>query len=148
MSQHSTNDFPNKPHERPPARKNLGGRVMGHPVGCTIMPNTWKLYRKLYFQTVYLTGKLTRAQVDSGKVTVLSAASGDQISSTYQEKGHGLFTYFLLKGIRNGDVTSQDGSIRIDDLYSYMKPQIERIARKQYNNEQTPQLVAPDRRTK
>jgi len=74
-------------------------------------------------------------------VTVLAASSGEQTSSTYDEKGHGLFTYFLLKGIRNEDVVRSDGSLKIDDLYSYLRPQVERIARKQYNNEQTPQLI-------
>jgi hypothetical protein len=78
-------------------------------------------------------------------MTVLAAASGDQISSTYKDKGHGLFTYFMLKGIKHEDVTRPDGSIKIDDLYSYVKPQVERIARKQYNNEQTPQLIESKR---
>ena len=77
----------------------------------------------------------------SGNMTVLSASSGEQISSTYDEKGHGLFTYFLLKGIKNEDVVKPDGSIKLDDLFGYLKPQVERIARKQYNNEQTPQLI-------
>ena len=74
-------------------------------------------------------------------MTVMSASSGDQISSTYDEKGHGLFTYFILKGIKNEDVVRPDGSIKMDDLFGYVKPQVERIARKQYNNEQTPQLI-------
>ncbi len=78
-------------------------------------------------------------------MTVLSASSGDQTSSTYDEKGHGLFTYFLLKGIKNEDVVMPDGSLRMDDLYGYIKPQVGRIARKQYNNEQTPQLIDPKR---
>ena len=76
----------------------------------------------------------------SRNMTVLSASSGEQISSTYDEKGHGLFTYFLLKGLKNEDVVKPDGSIRMDDLFGYIKPQVQRIARKQYNNEQTPQL--------
>jgi len=79
----------------------------------------------------------------SKNVTVLSASSGEQISSTYDEKGHGLFTYFMLKGIKNEDVVRSDGSIKMDDLFGYIKPQVERIARKQYNNEQTPQLIGP-----
>jgi uncharacterized caspase-like protein len=74
-------------------------------------------------------------------MTVLSASAGDQISSTYDEKGHGLFTYFMLKGIKNEDVVNPDGSIKMDDLFGYIKPQVERISRKQYNNEQTPQLM-------
>ena len=76
-------------------------------------------------------------------MTVLSASSDDQISSTYDEKGHGLFTYFMLKGMKYEDVVRKDGSLKIDDLYSYLKPQVERIARRQYNNEQTPQLIEP-----
>jgi uncharacterized caspase-like protein len=76
-------------------------------------------------------------------MTVLSASSGDQTSSTYDEKGHGLFTYFMLKGIKNENVTRPDGSLKLDDLFGYVKPQVERIARKQYNNEQTPQLIEP-----
>ena len=82
----------------------------------------------------------------SKNMTVLSASSGDQISSTYDEKGHGLFTYFMLKGIKNEDVIKQDGSIKMDDLFGYIKPQVERIARKQFNNEQTPQLIEPKKK--
>jgi uncharacterized caspase-like protein len=77
----------------------------------------------------------------SKNIKVMAAASGDQISSTYKDKGHGLFTYFMLKGIKNEDVVKQDGSIALSDLFSYLKPQVERIARKQYNNEQSPQLI-------
>jgi uncharacterized caspase-like protein len=84
---------------------------------------------------------LQKTVVLTRNMTVLSASSGVQISSTYKEKGHGLFTYFLLKGIRDEDTVRQDGSLNVGDLYGYIKPQVERIARKQYNNEQTPQLI-------
>lgn len=84
---------------------------------------------------------LQNNMVLSKNITVMSASSGEQISSTYDEKGHGLFTYFMLKGIKNEDVVKKDGSIAISDLFSYLKPQVERIARKQFNNEQTPQLI-------
>ena len=70
------------------------------------------------------------------RIAILSASSGGQISSTHEEKGHGLFTYFLLKGIK-------DGNSELGTLYNYLKPQVERIARKTYNNEQTPGLIAP-----
>lgn len=77
----------------------------------------------------------------SRNMTVLSASAGDQISSTYDEKGHGLFTYFMLKGIKNEDVVRQDGSLDVASLFDYIKPQVSNIARKKYNNEQTPQLI-------
>jgi caspase domain-containing protein/ankyrin repeat protein len=72
----------------------------------------------------------------SDRVAILSASSGSQISSTHEKKGHGLFTYFLLKGIK-------EGNSELGTLYNYLKPQVERIARKTYNNEQTPGLIAP-----
>ena len=80
----------------------------------------------------------------SANMQVMSAASGQQQSSGYEEKGHGLFTYFLLKGIKNEDVTAKDGSLEVGDLFDYLKPQVERIARKQFNNEQTPRLIQPN----
>jgi len=75
----------------------------------------------------------------SKNMIVMSASSGDQISSTYEEKGHGLFTYFMLKGIK-------DGITEIGELFDYLKPHVGRTARKVYNNEQTPQLVAPEKK--
>jgi len=72
----------------------------------------------------------------SDRIAILSAAAENQISSTHEEKGHGLFTYFFLKGIK-------DGNSELGTLYNYLKPQVERIARKTYNNEQTPGLIAP-----
>ncbi|MBI5888401.1 MAG: caspase family protein [Deltaproteobacteria bacterium] len=77
------------------------------------------------------------------KIAVLSASSGEQTSSTYEEKGHGLFTYFLLKGIKDDDNANKNGTVEIGELFDYIKPQVERIARKVYNNEQTPQMTAP-----
>ncbi len=79
-------------------------------------------------------------------VTVISASSGDEISSTYEEKRHGLFTYYLLKGIKGEGDENKDGKIEIGELYAYLKPQVGRTARKLYNNGQSPQLIAPNER--
>lgn len=65
------------------------------------------------------------------RITVLSAAAGDQISNSYQEKGRGLFTYFLLKGLKEkGDFKG---------AYEYLGPEVSRVARRVYNSDQTPQ---------
>jgi hypothetical protein len=74
-------------------------------------------------------------------IVTLSATSGDQLTSTYDEKGHGLLTYVMLKGIKSEDILRQDGSIKINDLYSYVKAHVERIARQQYKSDQSPQLI-------
>ncbi|MBI3564244.1 MAG: caspase family protein [Elusimicrobia bacterium] len=76
-------------------------------------------------------------------MSVLAASADDETSSTYDEKGHGLFTYFVLKGIRDENALRSDGSLDVRGLYGYVKEQVRRVARKRYNNEQTPQLLAP-----
>lgn len=76
-----------------------------------------------------------------GKTIVLSASQGDQVSSTYDQKGHGLLTYFFLKGLQGEADKNKDGSVDLAELFNYLKPQVERKARRDFNNEQTPQLL-------
>jgi uncharacterized caspase-like protein len=66
------------------------------------------------------------------RLTVLSASAGDQISNSYQDKGHGLFTYFLLKGLR------QKGA-DFKAAFDYLQPEVAKTARREYNADQTPQ---------
>ena len=66
------------------------------------------------------------------RITVLAASAGDQISNSYQEKGHGLFTYFLLKGLR------QKGE-DMRGVFDYLKPEVSRVARREFNADQDPQ---------
>lgn len=77
----------------------------------------------------------------TGKTVVLAASSGEQVSTTYEQKRHGLFTYFFLKGLRGEADRNQDGGIDLRELFEYLKPQVERVARREFNNEQTPQLL-------
>ena len=78
----------------------------------------------------------------SGKTIVLTASGGDQISNSFEEQGHGLLTYFFLKGLQGEGDVNKDGVIQMTELYDYLKPNVQRVSRKQYNNEQTPQLLA------
>ena len=71
-----------------------------------------------------------------GSLTVLSAAGANQISQSYQEKGHGLFTYFFLKSI---GLQAAKGAVRMKDAFDYAAPQVGKVARQEYNSEQTPQ---------
>lgn len=77
----------------------------------------------------------------SSKAVVLAASGGDQISNTFEAKGHGLMTYFFLKGLQGDGDLNKDGKLDMTELFEYVKPNVQRIARKQYNNEQTPQLM-------
>jgi|CXWL01.1.fsa_nt_gi hypothetical protein len=66
------------------------------------------------------------------KITVLAASAGNQISNSYQEKGHGLFTYFLLRGLK------EKGS-DMKGVFDYLKPEVSRAARREFNADQEPQ---------
>lgn len=77
----------------------------------------------------------------SGKTIVLTASAGDQVSNTYSPKGHGLLTYFFLKGLRGEADKNQDKVIDLQELFAYLKPSVEGTARREYNSEQTPQLL-------
>jgi uncharacterized caspase-like protein len=73
----------------------------------------------------------------SDKLTVLAAASGEEITGSAEAEGHGLFTYYLLKGLND-----RDGSATVKSLYDYLRPQVQDAARRD-NRDQTPQLLAP-----
>jgi len=76
-----------------------------------------------------------------GKTIVLAASAGQQVSSTYGTKAHGLLTYFFLKGLQGEGDANKDGYIELKELYDYLGPEVERVARREFNNEQTPQLI-------
>lgn len=76
-----------------------------------------------------------------GSTAVLAASSGEQTSSTYDQYRHGLLTYYLLRGLRGEADRDQNGAVDLTELFDYLKPQVERTARREYNNEQTPQLL-------
>jgi uncharacterized caspase-like protein len=75
------------------------------------------------------------------KTIVLAASSGTQVSSTFKAQGHGLLTYYFLKGLRGEADANKDGSVDLSEVFAYVKPQVERTARRDFNNEQTPQLL-------
>ncbi|MFC1679443.1 caspase family protein [Elusimicrobiota bacterium] len=76
----------------------------------------------------------------SGKIAVLSAASGSQITGTLEEKQHGLLTYYLLRGLQGEADTDKDKSISLVELYSYLLPKVIVEARKSHR-EQEPKLL-------
>lgn len=76
----------------------------------------------------------------SSNMVVLTATQGNQISSSSPERGHGIFTFYFLKSLK-------DGKKNIAEIYEYIKPQVEDEA-KQLNVEQSPSLTpAPEKLT-
>jgi len=83
---------------------------------------------------------VTTAMVNtSPKVSVLAASSSDEISGSLDEQGHGLFTYYLLKGLQGAADADGNGHVSLEELHAYVKKSVQREARRQ-NREQTPNL--------
>lgn len=78
--------------------------------------------------------------VSSENLTVFTASAGNQISSAYQEKRHGLFTYFFLKGLQGEADLNKDGVISFRELNEYVRTQVPTVARRK-NVDQTPQIL-------
>ncbi len=68
-------------------------------------------------------------------LVVLSATQGSQISTSSPAKGHGVFTYYFLKALK-------DGKKNIAEIFQSIKPQVEDEA-KELNVQQSPS-VTPD----
>jgi hypothetical protein len=77
----------------------------------------------------------------SGKINVLAAATGAQISSDYDSARHGLFTYFLLRGMRGEADKNANGAIELGELYDYVKTNVSEKASLDLNRDQTPVLL-------
>ncbi|MFQ5640451.1 MAG: caspase domain-containing protein, partial [bacterium] len=80
----------------------------------------------------------------SEKLTSFSAASGSEISSGYPAKKHGLFTYFLLKGLRGDADQNSDNAITVKELEEYLAAHVKRTAGL-LDREQTPYVSAKNK---
>ena len=73
-------------------------------------------------------------------VTVLAAASGSQLSSTYDAAQQGLFSYWLMKGLEGDADANKDKKITAGELHEYVARQVGAIAQRR-NRQQDPQLM-------
>lgn len=71
----------------------------------------------------------------SGNVIVLSATSEDETAMGYDEKGHGMFTYHLLKKIQQSN-----GSVKFGDLFQSVSEGVRRDAILKNDKNQTPSV--------
>lgn len=81
---------------------------------------------------------------------VFTSSSGEQISSWYPEKKHGLFTYFFLKGLQGHADQDRDGRITAGELHAFVSDSSDGVpywARRLHNGRrQTPGLLGDEYR--
>lgn len=78
----------------------------------------------------------------SARTAALSASGPAEISGAYDSQGHGLFTYYLLRGL-NGEAAAPGGAVTVKSLFDYLSPKV-RDEAKRANREQSPRLQAAD----
>lgn len=69
----------------------------------------------------------------SGNVVALTAASGTETALSYDEKAHGLFSYYVMKKLQE-----TKGNVTYGELYDYVKKQVMRKSIVSKSKKQTP----------
>ena len=68
-----------------------------------------------------------------GNAVVFSAAQGDETAYIYQDKSHGMFTYFLLKKLQESK-----GEVNYGDLADFINDKVTRMSMVENSKMQTP----------
>jgi hypothetical protein len=68
---------------------------------------------------------LDRIAVGKGTV-VLTASGANEVSAEYENFQHGVFTYYLLEGLKGKADTDSDGLITVDEAYRYVSTHVPR----------------------
>lgn len=74
-----------------------------------------------------------------GNLVVFSAASGDETAYPYKEKGHGMFTYFLLKNVQEAK-----GAVTLGELSDYIITNVKRQSVVTNRKSQTPTVTCSE----
>ena len=80
-----------------------------------------------------------KEQKPMGKLVVLTAASGEETAYPFKEKGHGLFTYFLLKKLNE-----TKGECSLGELSEYITTNVKRQSIVINRKPQTPAIIFSD----
>lgn len=77
--------------------------------------------------------------VPSGNTVVFSAASGDETAMPYAEKGHGMFTYYLLSKLKESR-----GEVTLGELGDYIISNVKLSSIRDNRQRQTPDVIPSD----
>lgn len=84
------------------------------------------------------------ADLKLDNAVILTSSAGSQVSSWYNEKEHGMFTYFFLKAMHNMNADANgDKVLTFDELYAYVSDNAEGVpyyARRLHGVEQNPRI--------
>ena len=73
---------------------------------------------------------------------MLAASAANQVSGWYEEKKHGLFSYWLFKGLQGAADANGDRQITLQELNDYAVSQVVPLSRRLKNREQVPVITS------
>ncbi len=82
----------------------------------------------------------TTTSVFPDTFTVITASAADQISSSSPELKHGIFSYYLMRGMEGDADANKDGRITAGEMQAYLAENVSRQAG-MMNRKQEPQLI-------
>ena len=89
--------------------------------------------------------KVDTSIANKKNAVVLSSSASDQVSSWYDEKRHGLFTYFFLKAIGGTADKNNDKQVTFQEIQEYVSDRAEGVPywakRLHGGRTQTPTLI-------
>jgi len=71
---------------------------------------------------------------------VFASSAGSELSASFPDKRHGMFTYYLLKGLRGEADLDKDGAIKLTEIEKFVHKNVSRRA-KRTGREQNPTLM-------
>ena len=74
-------------------------------------------------------------EIVTGNVVVLTAASNTETALSYEEKAHGMFSYYIMKKLQE-----TEGDVTIGELYNYVKKEVMRKSTVVKGKKQTPSV--------
>ena len=81
----------------------------------------------------------------SPNITLFSASANNEIASGFNETKHGLFSYYMMKGLEGDADSNGDKKITTGELHAFLLTNVKKQAQR-LGREQTPQLSGdPDK---
>ena len=117
------------------ARLSIQRAVLMLDVSLTVSPSSVSQNHR---DPVWDTGGLA---LRDGKLVQILGIHGIQEAHQYEQGRHGLFTYYLLKGLGGTADKDRDGFVAVGELFDYLRTQVSKTAKAKYGNEQEPSCV-------
>ena len=71
--------------------------------------------------------------VEGKDQVILTASKGSEVSEERENLGHGVFTYYLLEGLKGKADLDGDGVITVDEIYTYVSKKVPEVTGQNQN---------------